>query len=93
LKDRPCGELLNDPNFDSTATPLSKLPINTRYLDVITDTISADHRRVQSLVVAQAVSELAAWLGQSTDVAKKRYWQVTEIDLAKAVQNPVQNVP
>ncbi len=35
----------------------------------------------------------AAWLGHSTDVAQRHYWQVTDADFAKAVQNPVQLCP
>ncbi len=33
----------------------------------------------------------AAWLGHSVDVAKRHYWQVTDADFDKAVQNPVQS--
>ncbi len=39
----------------------------------------------------------AAWLGHSTEVAQKHYWQVTDADYDRAtgevVQNPVQSIP
>ena len=34
----------------------------------------------------------AAWLGHSTAIAQEHYWQVTEDDFEKALQNPMQHV-
>lgn len=102
-------ELVNDPDFDPKATPMSKLPIITRYRDVNANlrtqllriiaaaSLTPWPKLFQNLRASRA-TELAAeypghvaaaWLGHSTEVAQRHYWQVTEADFAKAVQKAV----
>lgn len=106
-------ELLNDPDFDPKATPMSKLPIITRYRDVNANLrtqllriianagISPWPKLFQNLRASRA-TELAAeypghvaaaWLGHSTTVALKHYWQVTEADYERAAGGTEQNPP
>ena len=46
--------------------------------------------RATELAAEYPGHEAAEWLGHSTAIAQKHYWQVTDANFARAVQNAVQ---